>query len=49
VIFQAGLHLAGDEQEAIAKAAKWNLQLIGDADPLGSVRRYGEEVLPHLR
>jgi coenzyme F420-dependent glucose-6-phosphate dehydrogenase len=25
------------------------LQLIGDADPLGSIRRYGEEVLPALR
>jgi coenzyme F420-dependent glucose-6-phosphate dehydrogenase len=24
------------------------LQLIGDADPLGSIRRYGEEVLPRL-
>jgi hypothetical protein len=25
------------------------LQLIGDADPLGSIRRYGEHVLPELR
>ena len=25
------------------------MQLIGDADPLGSIRRYGEEVLPALR
>jgi hypothetical protein len=25
------------------------LQLIGDADPLGSIRRYGAEVLPALR
>jgi coenzyme F420-dependent glucose-6-phosphate dehydrogenase len=25
------------------------LQLIGDADPMGSIRRYGEEVLPELR
>jgi coenzyme F420-dependent glucose-6-phosphate dehydrogenase len=25
------------------------LQLIGDADPLGSIRRYGDEVLPALR
>jgi coenzyme F420-dependent glucose-6-phosphate dehydrogenase len=25
------------------------LQLIGDADPLGSIRRYGEDVLPALR
>ena len=25
------------------------LQLIGDADPLGSIRRYGAEVLPELR
>ena len=25
------------------------LQLVGDADPLGSIRRYGEEVLPALR
>ena len=25
------------------------LQLIGDADPLGSIRRYGREVLPELR
>jgi coenzyme F420-dependent glucose-6-phosphate dehydrogenase len=25
------------------------LQLVGDADPLGSIRRYGEHVLPALR
>ena len=25
------------------------LQLIGDADPFGSIRRYGEDVLPELR
>jgi hypothetical protein len=25
------------------------LQLIGDADPMGSIRRYGEHVLPALR
>jgi len=25
------------------------LQLVGDADPMGSIRRYGEEVLPQLR
>ncbi len=25
------------------------LQLIGDADPLGSIRRYGEQVLRELR
>ncbi|HLM49610.1 MAG TPA: hypothetical protein VK279_03615, partial [Solirubrobacteraceae bacterium] len=25
------------------------LQLIGDADPLGSIRTYGERVLPALR
>ena len=25
------------------------LQGIGDADPLGAIRRYGEEVLPALR
>jgi len=25
------------------------LQLIGDADPMGSIRRYGEHVLPELR
>ena len=25
------------------------LQLIGDADPLGSIRTYGEQVLPALR
>ena len=25
------------------------LQLIGDADPMGSIRRYGDEVLPALR
>jgi coenzyme F420-dependent glucose-6-phosphate dehydrogenase len=25
------------------------LQLIGNADPMGSIRRYGEEVLPQLR
>jgi coenzyme F420-dependent glucose-6-phosphate dehydrogenase len=109
IIFQAGFHLAGDEQEAIARAVKWKptqfpevytkaipdpvdmqelgsqmsdeefahegflvgadaeehvgrlremqeagatvicLQLIGDADPMGSIRRYGEEVLPALR
>jgi coenzyme F420-dependent glucose-6-phosphate dehydrogenase len=110
IIFQAGFHLADDEQAAIASAAKWKatqvedmyrldihdpaemrqmgedqvsdqefakegfivgadageqvdriremeqagatvvcLQLIGDADPMGSIRRYGEEVLPALR
>lgn len=26
-----------------------SLQLIGNADPMGSIRRYGEEVLPKLR
>ena len=25
------------------------LQLMGNADPEGSIRRYGEEVLPKLR
>jgi len=25
------------------------LQLIGDDDPLGSIERYGEQVLPALR
>jgi len=25
------------------------LQLIGDADPLGTIRTYGEKVLPVLR
>jgi hypothetical protein len=25
------------------------LQLIGNADPMGSIRRYGDEVLPELR
>jgi coenzyme F420-dependent glucose-6-phosphate dehydrogenase len=25
------------------------LQLIGSADPLGSIRTYGEEILPALR
>ena len=25
------------------------LQQIGDAEPLGSIRRYGESVLPRLR
>ena len=110
IIFQAGFHLADDEQEAIAKAKKWKgtqvpemyiedihdpaeifrrgdehmtdeefahegflvgadaqehvgrlkemqeagatvvcLQLIGDADVEGSIRKYGEEVLPALR
>lgn len=109
IIFQAGFHLAGDEDEAIARARKWKptqfpevytdeietpeklqdvgarmsdeefahegflvgadadehvsrlqemidagatvicLQLIGDADPIGSIRRYGDEVLPRLR
>jgi len=110
IIFQAGFHLADDEQEALAKAKKWKatqlpelytdpiadqeemfrkadeqisdeefahegflvgadagehveriremeqagativcLQLVGDADPLGSIRRYGAEVLPALR
>lgn len=110
IIFQAGFHLAEDEQEAIAAARRWKptqmdevylrdihdpaemqriagenvsdaefahegflvgadpgehvdrlremrdagatvtcLQLIGHADPLGSIRRYGEEVLPAVR
>jgi coenzyme F420-dependent glucose-6-phosphate dehydrogenase len=110
IIFQAGFHLADDEQQAIERARKWKatqldemytkdihdpaemfrmadermsdeefakegflvgadagehierlrrmqaagatvicLQLIGDADPMGSIRRYGEEVLPELR
>jgi hypothetical protein len=25
------------------------LQLVGDADPMGSIRRYGAEVLPEVR
>jgi coenzyme F420-dependent glucose-6-phosphate dehydrogenase len=38
------------EIEAIDEAATAVvLQLIGDADPLGSIRRYGEHVLPALR
>ena len=109
IIFQAGFHLGRDEQETIARAAKWKptqfpevytdeietpdklqevgrrmsdeefahegflvgadagehvdrlremqqagatvicLQLVGDADPAGSIRRYGDEVLPLLR
>jgi coenzyme F420-dependent glucose-6-phosphate dehydrogenase len=110
IIVQAGFHLAGDEQAAIAGARHWkatqmpevykdplhdpaemlaradermtdeefahegflvgadaaehveriaemegvgasvvSLQLIGNADPMGSIRRYGEEVLPKLR
>jgi coenzyme F420-dependent glucose-6-phosphate dehydrogenase len=32
-----------------AGATVVGLQLIGDADPMGSIRRYGEEVLPALR
>jgi coenzyme F420-dependent glucose-6-phosphate dehydrogenase len=36
------------EMRAAAGASVICLQLIGDADPLGSIRRYGEEVLPAL-
>jgi coenzyme F420-dependent glucose-6-phosphate dehydrogenase len=36
------------EMRAAAGASVICLQLIGDADPLGSIRRYGEEVLPPL-
>jgi coenzyme F420-dependent glucose-6-phosphate dehydrogenase len=37
------------EMREAAGATVVCLQLIGDADPLGSIRRYGEEVLPRLR
>ncbi|HEX2086048.1 MAG TPA: LLM class flavin-dependent oxidoreductase [Solirubrobacteraceae bacterium] len=36
------------EMQSVA-ATVVSLQLIGNADPLGSIRRYGEEVLPKLR
>ena len=32
-----------------ARATVISLQLIGQADPAGSIRTYGEEVLPALR
>jgi coenzyme F420-dependent glucose-6-phosphate dehydrogenase len=45
---------AGEHVERLRELLELNptvvcLQGIGDADPLGSIRRYGEEVLPALR
>ncbi len=37
------------EMEQIDGATVMCLQLIGDADPMGSIRTYGEQVLPALR
>ena len=36
------------EMESLGATVVW-LQLIGNADPMGSIRRYGEEVLPKVR
>ena len=44
----AGEHVERLRQMQQLGATVICLQLIGDADPLGSIRRYGEEVLPQL-
>jgi coenzyme F420-dependent glucose-6-phosphate dehydrogenase len=52
-----GFLVGGDPEEHIARLREMLdlgptvvcLQGIGDADPIGSIRRYGEEVLPALR
>jgi coenzyme F420-dependent glucose-6-phosphate dehydrogenase len=53
-----GFLVAADPQEHIGRIRKMMeidgctvvcLQLIGDLDPMGSIRRYGDEVLPVLR
>jgi coenzyme F420-dependent glucose-6-phosphate dehydrogenase len=52
-----GFLVGGDPEEQISRLREMLelgptvvcLQGIGDADPLGSIRRYGEDVLPELR
>ena len=52
-----GFLVGGDPEEHIGRlremldlgATVVCLQGIGDADPIGSIRRYGEQVLPALR
>jgi coenzyme F420-dependent glucose-6-phosphate dehydrogenase len=52
-----GFLVGGDPQEHVSRLREMLelgptvvcLQGIGDAEPLGSIRRYGEEVLPELR
>ena len=52
-----GFLVGGDPEEHVARLREMLdlgptvvcLQGIGDADPIGSIRRYGEEVLPALR
>jgi coenzyme F420-dependent glucose-6-phosphate dehydrogenase len=45
----AGEHVERIREMESVGATVVCLQLIGNADPLGSIRRYGEEVLPKLR
>jgi len=45
----AGEHVGRIREMQSVGATVVCLQLIGNADPLGSIRRYGEEVLPALR
>jgi coenzyme F420-dependent glucose-6-phosphate dehydrogenase len=45
----AGEHVGRLREMQEAGATVICLQLIGDADPIGSIRRYGQEVLPELR
>ena len=45
----AGAHVDSIAELVDQGATIVNLQLIGDADPIGSIRRYGDEVLPRLR
>ncbi len=45
----AGEHVERIREMESVGATVVCLQLIGNADPLGSIRRYGEEVLPALR
>jgi coenzyme F420-dependent glucose-6-phosphate dehydrogenase len=52
-----GFIVGSDPEEAVERIREMEragatvvcLQLIGDADPIGSIRRYGSEVLPALR
>jgi len=52
-----GFLVGGDPEEHVSRLREMLelgptvvcLQGIGDADPLGSIRRYGDEVLPALR
>ncbi|HEV2811952.1 MAG TPA: LLM class flavin-dependent oxidoreductase [Solirubrobacteraceae bacterium] len=45
----AGEHVERIREMEAVGATVISLQLIGNADPMGSIRRYGEEVLPALR